>query len=172
MKKILLSIGLASILASSIHASNFGYKKSDIGSYMFGLVVGGNYSQENEDYYFYGGLNTNYMYDITERINIGGKAYALYETDYGFSIQAYPYVGYKVTEDFNAYVGYGLNSWFGTTDDFDAYGIDYTFLTVGVDYYISEDLIIELNYKRKSFDEDLEPDNTISLNIVIPFNFY
>jgi hypothetical protein len=168
MKKLFLFLLLIGINLSAY--DDFKYKHSNIGSYMFGLFGGASYSSINEDFSFEGGINTHYMYDIGERLNIGSKAAFKYSSnefniydDYNFEIE--PFIGFKVSPDINIYTGYGFE--FLTEVETD-------YFLLGLDYFISEDFILEVKYKNKSFTqfENLDRNNIVQINGVIPFNFY
>ena len=172
MKKIILSLGVLLALSTTANASydDFKYKKSNINSYMFGIYGGMGYSSLTEESIFEGGINTLYMYDMGTRMNVGFRGAFKYVSDdldvyddYKFEFE--PYIGYKVNPDINVYVGYGFEF---------LSEIETNYFIFGLDYFMSEDFIIEAKYKNKSFQqyENIENENILQINAVIPFNFY
>jgi len=177
LKKTILS--LAAMLAVSTTAnaaySDFSYKHSNIGSYMFGIYGGGGYTDadfgpDSDAFFFEGGLNTFYMYEATERFNLGVRAAIKYVSDdldfYDeYKMEVEPFIGYKISPQTNLYVGYGMEFWNEIETDY---------LLIGADYFFSENLMLELKFKRKNFTqfENIEAVNNFQLNAVIPFNFY
>jgi len=177
LKKILLSLGAILAVSTSANAAynDFSYKHSNIGSYMFGIYGGVGYTDAEfgtdvDNFFFEGGLNTFYMYEATERFNLGARAAIKYVSDdidiYDeYKVEVEPYIGYKVTPSTNLYIGYGMEFWEEIETDY---------LIVGADYFFSEDLMFELKFKRKNYTQydNLDATNNFQLNAVIPFNFY
>ena len=177
IKKTILSLGamLALTVGANAAYNDFSYKHSGIGSYMFGIYGGGGYTDEeflDSEFYFEGGLNTLYMYEMgsDKRFNIGARAAikyvsadtVLYDE---FKVEIEPFIGYKITPSTNIYVGYGAEGWSEVETDY---------LIVGADYFFSEDLIFEAKFKRKNYTQfdGIEAVNNFQINAVIPFNFY
>jgi hypothetical protein len=182
-KSILLSILTATTL---LNATDFQYETPYPSGYTFGfsgIFQANNAELDNgisgDNNYGWGfGIDTYQTYEVTDRIFVGIKAGGTYMFDTGYldadawGVYAEPRIGFKATQQIHLYVGAGYqydsfdeyeDDDYGFFDDPEKkldYSIDGPYVSVGMDYTLSKDLIIGLKYSR-GFDLSIDNEQAI-----------
>ena len=183
MKKVILGSIIAIMAISSANAAPYQYQKKYPIGYLIGfngLFQANNAELENgksgDTNYGWGvGADTYFTYNIGDRVFAGIKAGGTYMFGTGYldadswGVYAEPRIGYKFTAQINGYIGAGYQ--YDSYEEYEDTGrytffydpekrLDYSisgaYISAGVDYIMSENLIIGIKYTRGM---DLSIDN-------------